>query len=784
MKSITKTFLLLFCFCLSSFSFIAQAQTISGNVTDEDGVPLPGATVLVEGTSTGVSTDFDGNYTIEAAAGQTLIFSYVGYSSQNITVGNASTINVQLKADNALDEVVVTSLGIKRQKRGLTYATQTVDSEGIDESRPSRNLVNGLQGKVAGISITTVSNGVDGGSKVLLRGNRSIAGSSQPLYIVDGIPLGGDISNLSPDDIASISVLRGSNAAAIYGSRANNGAILIITKSGEAGTFKVNINSTVTWETPQILFDYQNEYGQGSGGVFSSFSTDSWGPKLGGSQPHWSPSPNISGNIPFEANKNNIHDFFNTGVSLANNLSISSGGEKIRSYFGYTNDLRKGIVPGNELERHNINLKIDNDMLEGKLRLSARVNYIKSILDNSLSTGESFSNPLRHVYRLPRNIRTQDAEDFEYIDTAGNVKQNYWKPNDNGGANPYWTINRNLKQDITDRVIAFTSLTYDFSDDLSLLVRSAADNFSTSRETRDYNDSYIIADNGNYGTSNQSTLEWNNDFLLTFDKELSNDFTLNFNIGGNNRVNRFKRVSTNNGGLNAPNIFAVANAQNLTASQGISEREVNSLYAFSNLGYKNALFVDLSYRSDWSSTLPTNNNQYDYVSAGISAVISDFVELPSFIDFFKLRASYAEVGNDTDPYKLSRLANLQSGGFIALDPTAPASDLRPETTKSSEIGFDTNLFNQRLNIDFTYYKSNSIDQLFQQSVPQASGVTSKFVNGADVQNTGVEAVVNIGVIRKADVSWDLTFNYASNNSKVVAIKSQCNKTYDCILRRF
>ncbi|MDA8993707.1 carboxypeptidase-like regulatory domain-containing protein [Flavobacteriaceae bacterium] len=268
MKSITKTFLLLFCFCLSSFSFIAQAQTISGNVTDEDGVPLPGATVLVEGTSTGVSTDFDGNYTIEAAAGQTLIFSYVGYSSQNITVGNASTINVQLKADNALDEVVVTSLGIKRQKRGLTYATQTVDSEGIDESRPSGNLVNGLQGKVAGISITTVSNGVDGGSKVLLRGNRSIAGSSQPLYIVDGIPLGGDISNLSPDDIASISVLRGSNAAAIYGSRANNGAILITTKSGEAGTFKVNINSTsgnrrayILNFRPQAMIDLERSLG-------------------------------------------------------------------------------------------------------------------------------------------------------------------------------------------------------------------------------------------------------------------------------------------------------------------------------------------------------------------------------------------------------------------------------------------------------------------------------------------------------------------------------------------
>lgn len=762
-----KTFLCLF---LLSASFVfSQQRNVSGSVTDDQGVPLPGATVIVQETNSGTTTDFDGNYTISAEDGQTLIISYVGYTSQQITVSNSSSYDVALQLGNALDEVVVTSLGIKRQKRELTYATQNVDSEGIDESRPNGNLVNSLQGKVAGISIQTTSQGVSSASKVVLRGNRSIAGSSQPLYIVDGVPLGGDITDLSPDDIASISVLRGSNAAAIYGSRANNGAIIITTKSGEAGAFSVNVNSTLTMETANILFDYQNEYGQGSGGVFSSFSTDSWGPKLGGAQEHWSFSPNIAGAIPYAANPDNVMDFFNSGMSLANNISVTSGSEKMSTYFGYTNDIRTGIVPGNELERHNINLKIDNNMLDGKLKLSSRVNYIKSTIDNQLAQWESFDNPLRHAYRLPRNIRTQDAEVFEFVDSSGNVKQNYWKPNDNGGANPYWTINRNLNEVLTDRVLGYTSLTYQFNDDLSLLVRSSIDNTNFTRESKFYNDSYIIADNGNYQTSNTRSLEWNNDFLLTYDKDLSDDLSLNLNIGGNNRVNKSTGVNTNNGGLNAPNIFALSNAQNLTASQFISEREVNSLYGFGNLGFKNALFVDLTYRSDWSSTLPVENNRYDYYSAGLSAVISDFITMPSFIDFLKLRGSLAEVGNDTNPYSLERLANLESGGFISLQTTAPASDLGPEKTTSFELGFDTTFFNQRVNLDFTYYKSNSIDQLFRQDVPQASGVTSKFINGGDIQNEGIEAVLSMGLLTNTDFKWDVTFNYATNRSEVIRL---------------
>ena len=748
--------------------FLFAQKSVSGTVTDDEGVPLPGATVLVVETNSGVSTDFDGNYSISVEEGQTLSISFVGYASQEIKVGASSSYDFTLESSNALDEVVVTSLGISRQKRELTYAAQNVDAEGIDESRANGNLVNSLQGKVAGISITTTSQGVNSQSRVLLRGNRSISGSSQPLYIVDGVPLGGDIQDFSPDDIASISVLKGANAAALYGARANNGAIIITTKSGKKDTFSVNINSNLTYDTADIMLEFQNEYGQGNGGVYSGFTTDSWGPRMGGTVAHWSPNPELSGtSIPYEAQPDNVKDFFNTGVSIANNISLVSGGENMRTFFSYTNDLRTGIVPNNELERHSINLKLDNDMLDGKLRVSSRINYIKSVTNNVLPGWESYDNPLRGVYRIPRSVRTQDAANFEFTDAAGNNKQNYWKPLDNGNGNPYWVVNRNNNELVGDRIVGFASATYDFTDEISLLVRSAIDNTSSNRESRWWNDSYIIAQNGNYRINNGTGLEWNNDFLLSYDTSFG-DLNLKASVGGNNRVVKFESSSINTGGLNAPNIFSIANAQQLSASQSLSEKEVNSLYAFANLGFKNYAFLDLTYRTDVSSTLPVENNQYDYISAGLSAILSDMIDLPSAFDYFKIRASYAEVGNDTDPYQLSRAANLQTGGFIQLDTSAPASDLRPEKTTSLEFGFDTTLFN-RINLDFTYYKSNSVDQLFRQNVPQGSGIATKFINGADIENSGIEAAINVGIFTKGDFQWDVNFNYAANRSMVLRL---------------
>lgn len=753
-------------------SVMAQTKTISGTVTSaSDNSPLPGVNVVVEGTSTGTQTDFDGNYSINAAEGDVLVFSYLGMKSQMVTVGSSSNINVFMDEDaSQLEEVVVTALGVKRQKKSLTYATQVVETEGIDEARAQQNLVNSLQGRVAGLSIQTSGNGVSGASKVVLRGNRSIAGSSQPLYVVDGVPLGGDISDLSPDDIASINVLKGANAAALYGARANNGAIIITTKSGAEGAMAIDFNASLTAQTGNILFDYQNEYGQGSGGVYNPGSLGSWGPKLAGnSVENWSPNPEFSGSLPYAPQPNNVNDFMQTGFNQAYNVSVRSGTEKNKTFFGYTHEDRKGIVPGNELTRHNVNLKIDNSLIENKLDLSARVNYIYTSIDNQLDTGEAFSNPWRHAYRLPRNIRTEDVSVFEYVDAAGNVRQNYWDPGNNGGANPYWTINKNLKEIENNRVIGYMSLTYHLTDDMSLMVRTAADQQSSSREDFLHNDSYIIADNGNYATNNSSSLEWNSDFLLNYNKQISDNFSISANLGGNSRLARGKFVSTSNNGLNAANIFAISNAQNLTASQDISRKKVNSLYGSALASLNDNLFLDASYRSDWSSTLPIDNNRFDYYSAGLSAVISDMVTLPEAFSYLKLRSSYAEVGNDTDPFNLTQVANLVAGGFIQLGTVLPNANLRPERTKSLEFGADARFFNSRLGIDFTYYKSNSIDQLFGQQVPQGSGVSTRFINGADIQNKGVDLILTGTPISTADFSWNVTFNFNKNVSEVLEL---------------
>ena len=755
---------------LGTHPLIAQTKTVSGNVTaTSDNAPLPGVNVLVQGSTNGTQTDFDGNYTIEVAEGGVLVFSYIGTASQSVTVGSSNTINVAMDEDaSQLDEVVVTALGVKRQKKSLTYATQGVDPKGIDEARPQQNLVNSLSGKVAGLSIQTSGNGVSGSSKVVLRGNRSIAGSSQVLYVVDGVPLGGDISDISPDDVASINVLKGANAAALYGARANNGAIIITTKSGTSDRMTVDISSTITAQQGNILFDYQNEFGQGSGGVYNASSTGSWGPALtGGTVAGWQPGSPVSYSLSPQAD--NVNDFMQTGFNLANNISIRSGTEKMRTFFGYTHELRNGIVPDNDLKRHNISLKIDNNLIEDKLILSTKVNYIRSDLNNLLDTGESFTNPWRHAYRLPRNIRTVDAEQYAYIDAAGNTRQNYWKPGDNGGANPYWTLNKNLKEIITNRIIGYMSLKYNFADNLSLLVRTAVDQSSESREDRLFNDSYIVADNGNYVTRNATSLEWNTDFLLSYDKQINDNLAFNLNVGGNNRQANDKFVRTNAGGLNAANIFAISNSQNLTANQDLNRREVNSLYAFGQVALKDAVFLDLTYRSDWSSTLPAENRRFDYFSAGLSAVVSDLTTMPDFISFLKLRGSYAEVGNDTNPFNLTRIASLQAGGFIQLGTQLPNPDLRPERTKSLEFGFDARFLDNRLGIDFTYYKTNSIDQLFGQQVPQGSGVATKFINGADIQNNGIEVILTGTPVNTQDFSWNITFNYAKNNSEVLAL---------------
>ncbi|CAN5275369.1 SusC/RagA family TonB-linked outer membrane protein [soil metagenome] len=777
-----KKSLLLFFLLLLLFEVNAQERRITGRIiSNEDGSGLPGVNVLVQGTTLGTVTDIDGNYGLSVPGNATtLLITSVGFTSQEVTIGNQNVINITLAPDvRSLSEVVVTAFGLEREKKALTYTVQDVPVQELAEAR-ELNVINSLSGKVAGLSINRAGTGVGGGTRVILRGNRSISGDSQPLYIIDGVPILGDMSDINPDDIASITVLKGPNAAALYGSRANNGAIVVNTKSGSSARgFSVNLNNTYMFETPILLTNYQNVYGQGSGGTYGPSSEFSWGPRMDGQMvDHWSPNPNWPDQqYAYSSQPNNVRDFFQTGRNFATSLAISAGNERNQTYFSYTYTDAVGVVPNNELTRHNINLRLTNKLTE-RLSLDSKINYIREDIDNQLAQGEDFTNPMRHAYRLPRNIRTEDIQQFDYLNAEGIIRQNYWNPGSNGGANPYWTINRNLRQNDTDRVIAFTTLRYELTDNLSFMVRSALDRTFGSSETKFYNNTYIVAENGRYILGSSDATEWNTDFLATYERNINPDWYFNINVGGNARKSRNAGLEANTGpALTVPNFFALGNTQQVLATHNVGlPRDVNSLYAFGQLSWKNSIFLDLTARNDWSSTLPRDNWSFFYPSVGLNAVLSDLIPaFPTFFTFAKVRASYAEVGNDTNPYQLQRTATLAAGGrggYLSLGNTLPNPNLLPERTASIEVGGDFRFFANRLGVDVTLYKTNSTDQLFTVALPVGSGASAFFTNGGDVENRGFELILTGTPVRVGDFNWDITFNIARNISLVKEINDE------------
>lgn len=770
-----------FLFCLvvllSSASLMAQ-KTVTGKTTTEDGEALVGVTIRVKGSAIGALSGADGSYSITVPSNDAVLsFSFIGYETVEQSVSSGANFNVSLPSGSfTTDEVVITALGIEKETKALTYSIQEVRTEELSEAR-ALNAVNSLSGKVAGLSVTRSGSGVGGQSRVILRGNRSIAGSSQALYVVDGVPILGDPSDINPDDIASVSVLKGPNAAALYGNRANNGAIIITTKKGERG-FRISVSSTLTAEVPNILQKYQNEFGQGNSNTYSPASEQSWGPAMnGGNVDHWSPNPEFGqSTYPFSPQPDNVSDFFQTGYSWANNVSISTGNERNQTYFSYTFTDAEGVVPNNTLQRHNAHVRITNKLIDG-LTLDTKINYIREDIENSLSQGESFSNPIRHAYRLPRNIRTADVSIFEYTDAENRNRQHFWNPGSNGGANPYWTINRNTNQTTVDRVIAFASLKYDITQDLFVQVRTAVDRLNSNNQSRFANDSYIIADNGRFNVSFGESFEWNNDILLSYNKELTNDLGLSINAGANSRMERNTSLSGNTGdALTVPNFFTIGNSQDNRASHSFgAPRDVNSVYGFAQLSFRNAIFLDITGRNDWSSTLPSENNSFFYPSFGLNATLTDLMDFPSAITYIKVRGSYAIVGNDTRPFQTLRTAGVGAGGnngFLSLSGTIPAEGLLPEETRSLEIGADLRFLEDRIGLDLSWYKSNSLNQLFAVALPVGSGASNLFTNGGDVQNSGIEAILRLNPIRTNDFDWDITFNFASNNSEVIAINDE------------
>ncbi len=793
-------------FLLLSLSFAlttmiwAQDRIVTGTILSvEEDEGLPGVNVLIQGSTTGTTSDVDGNYSLNVPdEGANLVFSFVGYRSQVIVVGNRSVIDVQLEEDiSALEEVIVTAFGLEREKKAVTYAAQNVSTEEMAAARPIA-IAEGLSGKVAGLSVTRVGGNPGNDPKVILRGNRSIAGSSQPIYVVDGVTLGGNINNISPDDIESITVLKGANAAALYGSRANNGAIVITTKSGKGKGrgFAVDFNTSYMATSPNYLIDWQNEYGQGTGGVFSSSANKSWGPKMDGSQvAHWSndpawPTPTTS-YTPQPDNKGS--DFFQTGHNFATNIGVSSQGEHTNSYVSYTFTDAAGIIPGNDLNQHNVNVRLSSTFFD-KLTVDAKVNVIRQQIDNRPANGEGYDNPVRALYKVPANIKSADAQIHQFTNPEGLVKQHFWLPFINAPSNPYWVTNNVNRNFLEDRVIAMFSIGYDITENLNFRVRSSIDRFNWTNEDRYNNDFYIVADNGRYNKQDERGHEWNTDAFLNYKKDFfGGDWSLNATVGANIRKSEFARNNIGLGRdspLNVPNLFAVSNYGNVTASENFEKKEVQSVFGFATIGWKNAIFLDVTGRNDWSSTLKPDNWSFFYPSVGLTVVASDLLTLPDWWTFLKVRGSYAEVGNDTDPYRVSRAANVTgggNGGYLALSTTIPAEVLLPEKTTSTEIGLDLRFLNNRLGVDFTWYKSNSTDQLFTQSIPTPSGASFVFINGADIQNDGIELTLTATPIQSSNFTWDLFFNFGANNSEVVKLAAgldQLNIGGASFLRQF
>jgi TonB-linked SusC/RagA family outer membrane protein len=749
-------------------------KSISGTVkSSEDGLGISGVTVVVKGTTVGTVTDINGAFTLAVPAdAATLVVSFIGMNTLEVPIGNQTVFNVTLTPGIlTLQDVVVTAFGISRQTKSLTYATQTVSTQSLVEAR-NLDVMTGLSGRVAGLSITQQSNGVGAESKVLLRGNRSIAGSSQPLYVVDGITLGGGIGNISPDDIVSINVLKGANAAALYGSRANNGAIIVTTKSGKSSKDGISVNLGFSYQATSaiMLLKTQDEYGQGANGIYAKNATVSWGPKMDGTLvDHWSNDPNYADygkTYAFSPQPDNVKDYFQTGHNLATNLQINLQTPKSNASISYTNTNASGIVATNNLKAHNLNLRFGSTISD-KFTVDAKLNLVKENYENVFYTGEGFENPMRYLYILPRNIRTVDLQHYTFLNPAGQIRQHYYKYNDNGSGNPYWTRYNVEHPVLNDRVIGMLSLKYEIIKGLSIMGRSAIDESFNRWELKNHNDTYTTALKGSYTKNNNSSYEWNSDVLVNFHKSFGN-ITLDLNGGANHRQAEYEMLQGKATVFQIENLFSLTNSDNAIPTEDYWKKVINSAYGFGEISYKNAIFLNITARNDWSSTLPAESRSYFYPSVGLTAVLSDLITLPSVFSHVKLRGSYAEVGNDTDPYQIQREATLLEGQ-ITLSSTMPNPNLKPEATKSTEAGFDLRMLKDRIRLNFTWYQTNTYNQLFKTPVPSYSGIEYIFQNGADVQNRGVELTLGGAVISKNDFSWDIDLNWSKNNSEVLKI---------------
>lgn len=785
---------------------LRQTARVSGKIVDESGASLEGATVTVRETGISVKTDRNGRYEIDLSPGAyTLRISYIAFETLQterfLLEGNqVKVLDATLKSvTDELEEVVVTSLGLTSSKRRVGTSIQEIKGDDINTAK-SGNALTALQGKVAGMNMTMASGGMAGSSRIVLRGESSLnINKNTALVVVDGIPINNSIgtgsssdlsvdygsggAEINPDDIESISVLKGANAAALYGSRAANGAIIITTKSAlNAKAMGVSVNSNTTFDQVLKLPDFQNEYGGGTGsgltyysygdgpdGPNTSNSGHNWGAPFNGQRFIQFGSPlDGDGNripIPWEAHPNNVRDFYEIGRTLINSVSVSKSGELGDIRASYNNYAQTGIMPNTELKRNQFNLNATAN-ITSKVSVRANMNYINSHSDNLPIVGYGGSSPTYNFIWFERNADVNWFKDY-WVKGQEEVKQDYFFT---WGDNPYFTMYEQLNGMGRNRVFGNAAVDYQILPQLKAMVRTGID-YSGEMRSSQRPFSSAVNMQGLYRRQDVMYMERNSDFLLTYQGKQTGGFNWSANMGGNNlQINTSQHTITANG-LTIPGVYNVGNASTRPAvNEANTVKGVNSLYAFADLDYKNRVFVQLTGRNDWSSTLPEGNNSYFYPSISTSVIMSDLLGIGSnSLNFWKLRSSFAQVGNDTDPYQTAAYYEYSTlPGAVGLPATMPNTDLKPEITSSFEVGAEFRLFANRVYVDFTWYASQSENQILRSPLSISTGYTDKIMNAGKISNRGWETMLTVTPV-KNELTWDMSLTAASNRSKVVEL---------------
>ncbi|MFH6968951.1 SusC/RagA family TonB-linked outer membrane protein [Flavobacterium sp. FlaQc-28] len=826
MKQKLKLLVVLF-FVLGMHLIAAQEKKITGTVSDNAGVPLPGVSVLVKGTKLGTQTDFDGKYTIKASTNQVLIFSYVGMKTQEAVV-NSSLINIKL-VDNTTElegVVVTTAMGVKREKKSLGYATQQISGKDLDGGAGNANVANLLAGKAAGVEVSRNTN-FGGSTNVVIRGNKSLTGNNQALWVIDGVPVdnsnsntttqmsgrggydyGNSVSDINQEDIESINILKGAAATALYGSRAANGVVMVTTKKGKKEDKKVGFtfssSFTVGTVDKSTFPKYQTKYGSGYG-IGSSFldaespiptvdtSNDaSYGDAFTG-QPvyQWDAftpySKNYGQATPWSAAKNGPITFFKTAQTNVNSLSLEKATERSSLSLSYVNTLQSGILPNSELKKNQLSARFSQKITD-KLTANAyaAVTLQSTVGRNSTGYNDNILGNFRQWWQT--NTDLKELQNVYKASGGQNVTWNWADPTSAEGLvpaywdNPYFTRYQNYSSDNRTRLFSYASLDYKITDWLSALGRVSLDTYKELQEERRAVGSIAsgfglspVDETSGYQRFDNNFQEINYDFMLNFNKKFAEHFSLTGILGANVRRNDKESVlSSTIGGLVTPGIYALSNSRYALPfpTEAKYTKQVNGIYAQASLGYKDTYFLDASVRRDESSTLPNGNNSYVYPAVSGSILFSNLMKA-EWLNLGKFRMNYAEVGNDADALQLTntytRSSNFNNEPMYTLPNINKNPNLKPERTKSFEAGLETSMFNRRLGFDVTYYKTNSVDQIVSAAVSSASGFTNAVVNGGNIENKGLEIQIMGTPIKTKDFSWDIIVNWSNNRSKVVSL---------------